>query len=1582
MLQLNHYLYESMKGKLFFTKTCQNRMLVWWKYYGLITFFLLPVVASAQSGPGGVSNDSDPVKNCRLWLDAGDIASPIQSDGSEVTSWVDRSYSAEADEAVWNTTFDELFTAPLFRSDPAYSINGKPVVSFEDGGMLLMGLAANSNLNSDLVADGNQGATAQRTIFLAFRTGNDIASRQFIWEQGGGWKGLGIYIYNSSVYISAYDIKGGGSWPKFGFTYKKATVQPNTTYVVSLILDAPTTNTLDTDIIDNNSFKGTINGGNFGQLEQGSSNPTLTGGGFGVGRIGHQGDPIGIGGVNSMTANESTIYDYNSQDCLGFSPCTNGIAKPPDPGLTGQFLFKGRIAEICYYAYSLNDAERIIVENYLAAKYFANIIDNDKFEYQANYGNDVIGIGAQPNGDDHNHSKGDNLFEISVGLMDPAFKFSPVISRYLLVGHNGNPMLWTNQNTPDTATVMRLRRTWRFDRNGFSGSQGDQTLKIKLDSTDLPTLPGSDYKLAVLIDDSNGPLPNFSASSRVIELPNIGGTMFEGKYLIPDGAYFTIAAVKPTIQFRQNSAFTLENDNASPTAASVEVELNYSPLVGSVIQTGVLFEPGTALNPADYTSPNTSITITPPNKTGTVSFNIINENVVDTPPVKEFLIILDPTATTSGYGIGQGDTLVYKIYDDDPEPKATFETATNDTITEAGSGGTGLAQINVRINGTTTSSQNRTLRIIDDFTGTATYGVDYTLPNASGWVSLTSPYIGRYKDITVPDGTNASSAVFFNVFTDNLDENDESIHFQLEPKGDIGTDGNSIVEHTINLIDINSEPEVGFLASNSEGFEAVSQPRIVVTLSGPSAKTIEVPFTLTGGTATNGANQSNSDYTAETTGTVVFPPGDTLSYLYYNPNTGNVALQVYSDGVQESDETIDFELQEPVVNAQLGSGKTHTYTIKDYQVFEWTGVAGVGKARDNTFWIDLENAASGQSGSVPQLSPRPIDILQNVSGYQPTVVVGRNNQKVIDFIGSYKMLKVSGSSDGKSPFVNTAGFYDSKDIFFVITLSSSSSSAQQVIFEEGGDDKGLNIYLKNNKIYFQAWNISDDDGSAGNLAPWGGDNSYAVSNTLTSDETYVVSCHYQDNGVTPLRVYVDGELQGTYGSTNPAASSYIGRLYVHGDKIGIGGVYYKTHFDTGPITDNVGYNFNGQLCEMIYYNDQGEAMNTARIRIVHNYLSARFNVPLRASEQVFDLTYADQTNPTPGYVTYNKDVAGIGIVAPGNLHGVSQGPAEMKVSATNLSGTNKFIMWGHNNQSLTNTWPHSYWNASLPAGVQERSGRVWRFSENFDSASSLEIEMNFSESGNAPYLTNHRELLRLLVSANADDWSAATVYSPSATQPNPSEGARVVFDNVNILDGYYVALGNISPINIAPLPIEWLNFSARFEVDQVNLSWATASEKNNEYFDIERAGSDLKWKKIAQVAGAGNSNTTLYYNEKDRDPLPGISYYRLKQVDFDGNYKYSDVVSVMNSLLNDGDEVMIYPNPVRGGSIVLKIPYAVSDTKTEVIIYDLTGKSLIKYVLHEGEMLSEINIDKLNPGAYLVNIRSSLLDETKKLIVN
>jgi len=96
----------------------------------------------------------------------------------------------------------------------------------------------------------------------------------------------------------------------------------------------------------------------------------------------------------------------------------------------------------------------------------------------------------------------------------------------------------------------------------------------------------------------------------------------------------------------------------------------------------------------------------------------------------------------------------------------------------------------------------------------------------------------------------------------------------------------------------------------------------------------------------------------------------------------------------------------------------------------------------------------------------------------------------------------------------------------------------------------------------------------------------------------------------------------------------------------------------------------------------------------------------------------------------------------------------------------------------------------------------------------------------------------------------------------------------------------------SPLPVELTSFDANVSGAVVVLNWETASEINNDYFQIERSVNGSAWENIGFVEGEGTTTSTTRYEFVDENPLTGISYYRLKQVDFDDKFEYSDKVSV------------------------------------------------------------------------------------------
>src|SRR6185436_3568977 len=115
-------------------------------------------------------------------------------------------------------------------------------------------------------------------------------------------------------------------------------------------------------------------------------------------------------------------------------------------------------------------------------------------------------------------------------------------------------------------------------------------------------------------------------------------------------------------------------------------------------------------------------------------------------------------------------------------------------------------------------------------------------------------------------------------------------------------------------------------------------------------------------------------------------------------------------------------------------------------------------------------------------------------------------------------------------------------------------------------------------------------------------------------------------------------------------------------------------------------------------------------------------------------------------------------------------------------------------------------------------------------------------------------------------------------------------------------------------PIELIYFDAKLAEGHVELSWATATELNNDFFTVERSADGTHFEEVLRKPGAGNSTVTLYYSDFDEMPLHGYSYYRLKQTDYDGHYTYSEIKTVKEKGGDDDKEAelkitSIGPNP-------------------------------------------------------------------------
>jgi hypothetical protein len=189
--------------------------------------------------------------------------------------------------------------------------------------------------------------------------------------------------------------------------------------------------------------------------------------------------------------------------------------------------------------------------------------------------------------------------------------------------------------------------------------------------------------------------------------------------------------------------------------------------------------------------------------------------------------------------------------------------------------------------------------------------------------------------------------------------------------------------------------------------------------------------------------------------------------------------------------------------------------------------------------------------------------------------------------------------------------------------------------------------------------------------------------------------------------------------------------------------------------------------------------------------------------------------------------------------------------------------------------------------------------------------------------------------------------------------------------GYTISFtGSTATISCTPLPVEFLSFDAKFNEEKkgVDLKWATASETNNSHFDLEKSIDGENYYKIDMVLGAGNSDHENTYSDFDPRPFyKDVNYYRLKQVDYDGDYHYSDAVAVM--IQHPDNYFAITPNPINNLS---KIHFnsAFADVWT-LNIYNDVGNVVFTETLSglAGPNELPVPFTSLAQGVYLIKMK-------------
>ncbi len=200
-----------------------------------------------------------------------------------------------------------------------------------------------------------------------------------------------------------------------------------------------------------------------------------------------------------------------------------------------------------------------------------------------------------------------------------------------------------------------------------------------------------------------------------------------------------------------------------------------------------------------------------------------------------------------------------------------------------------------------------------------------------------------------------------------------------------------------------------------------------------------------------------------------------------------------------------------------------------------------------------------------------------------------------------------------------------------------------------------------------------------------------------------------------------------------------------------------------------------------------------------------------------------------------------------------------------------------------------------------------------------------------------------------DDNSDITWVNVAATQNMTTNTLVATAQNTEFI------LGSTS----IPLPVTLLDFTATLRENIVWLEWATASEINNDYFIIEKSKDLIVWHQVDSLQGGGNQNIRLEYSTVDNLPFNGTSYYRLKQVDFNGAYTHSEI-----RVIDFEGGFRIFPNPVKQQLTIL------SDEEEPIIgleIYSTSGKLLREYQTLNTRQLM-VDVADLEVGILIMKI--------------
>ncbi|MBW7889074.1 MAG: T9SS type A sorting domain-containing protein [Bacteroidetes bacterium] len=434
---------------------------------------------------------------------------------------------------------------------------------------------------------------------------------------------------------------------------------------------------------------------------------------------------------------------------------------------------------------------------------------------------------------------------------------------------------------------------------------------------------------------------------------------------------------------------------------------------------------------------------------------------------------------------------------------------------------------------------------------------------------------------------------------------------------------------------------------------------------------------------------------------------------------------------------------------------------------------------------------------------------------------------------------------------------------------------------------------------------------------------------------------------TNIYFYIDGNLQGQLAMDGIPLNNSITPLILGNDDCCSGRYFngkiaelrlWKVARTQQEIRENMHKHINADDTRLIALFSFDSLGNATTYDSVSNTYASRVNF---------------NNNSTSGYVKSNPPFGIYGTFVPSAATETSTGAAGATVSATISSSVDSV-----NTLGLYSFGSPTVFISDVQSIADKRSQIVWGVQKKGISEITADVVFDYSGTGISPA---YAKLLNR--SSAASSWTDVTSQST-----NDAGHSKFIISGTSSSGEYSIATSNNDP-----LPVELNGLTAAVQSNNVTLHWQTATEINNAGFDIEkRTGKNGAWKKIGFQEGSGTSNSVKKYSYTEKNLSEGKYFYRLKQIDRDGKFSYSqEVEAVVTSAPKEFSLLQNYPNPFNPTTTIqYSLP---ANGNVTLTVYDLLGKEvtiLINGIQPAGNYSVSFDASHLSSGMYFAKLQS------------